>query len=113
MPKITILPLGTTIEAQAGTTIIEAAWDKGLYWPTTCGGRGVCTSCACTIEDGAANLEPMGRSEFQTLASELGEAAVRVRGLRLACQARVRGDVTVVKRGVRPEFDPDPGVSEV
>lgn len=105
MPRITILPLNTTIEAEAGTTIIEAAWDNGLYWPTTCGGRGICTSCACTIEGGAANLEPMGRSEFKTLTAELGEAAVRVRALRLACQARVRGDVTVVKRGVRPEFD--------
>ena len=30
------------------------------------------------------------------------EAAVRRRGLRLACQARVQGDVTVTKRGVRP-----------
>lgn len=101
MPKLTILPLEEVIEAADGSTIMEAAWEHGLYWPTTCGGRGVCTSCACTVDAGAANLEPMGRSEFKTLVSELGEAAVRGRGLRLACQARLRGDVTVVKRGVR------------
>ena len=101
MPKLTILPIEEIIDAATGATIMEAAWEHGLYWPTTCGGRGVCTSCACTVDDGAANLEPMGRSEFNTLASELGEAAVRNRGLRLACQARLRGDVTVVKRGVR------------
>ena len=102
MPKITILPLEKTIGAEEGATVMEAAWEHGLYWPTTCGGEGICTSCACSVESGAENLEPMGRGEMKTLVSELGEAAVRKRGLRLACQARVRGDVTVVKRGVRP-----------
>jgi len=102
MPKVTILPLERVIEAAEGATIMEAAHEHGLYWPTTCGGQGICTSCACTIEDGESRLEPIGRSELKTLSEELGEAAVRSRRLRLACQARVRGDVTVTKRGVRP-----------
>jgi 2Fe-2S ferredoxin len=102
MPSITIIPLDTTIEADAGQTIMEAAWAAGLYWPTTCGGQGICTSCACTIESGEENVEPMGRSEARTLTQELGEAAVKAGRLRLACQARVHGDVTVNKRGVRP-----------
>jgi len=102
MPKVTIRPLNQTIEAERGATIMEAAWNHGLYWPTTCGGQGVCTSCACSVEAGAENLEPMGRSELKTLREELGEGAIRSRGLRLACQARVRGDVTVTKLGVRP-----------
>lgn len=102
MPKVTILPLERVIEAEEGTTIMEAAHEHGLYWPTTCGGQGICTSCACTVEEGEDNLEPMGRSELKTLAEELGEAAVRSRRLRLACQARTRGDVTVRKLGVRP-----------
>src|SRR5713226_6368428 len=101
MPKVTILPWRQMIEAKNGATIMEAAHEHGLYWPTTCGGEGICTSCACSVEAGGENLEPMGRSELKTLASELGEAAVRKRRLRLACQARVRGDVTVTKRGVR------------
>ena len=105
MPKIHVLPLGRIIEASEGDTIMEAAWADGLYWPTTCGGQGICTSCASTIESGAENLEPMGRGEAKTLTEELGEAAVKSRGLRLACQARVHGDVTVVKRGVRAEED--------
>jgi ferredoxin, 2Fe-2S len=102
MPKITILPLERVIEAADGVTIMEAAHEHGLYWPTTCGGEGICTSCACTIDQGEARLEPIGRSELKTLAAELGEATVRARRLRLACQARVHGDVTVTKRGVRP-----------
>ena len=105
MPKVKILPLEVDIEADDDATIMEAAHEHGLYWPTTCGGQGTCTSCACTIEDGEANLEPMGRGELKTLAEEMGEATVRARRLRLACQARVHGDVTVTKRGVRPEED--------
>jgi len=102
MPKVTVLPLDQIFDAEEGVTIMEAALDHGLYWPTTCGGQGTCTSCACSVDEGAKNLEPMGRSELKTLAEELGEAAVGKRSLRLACQARVRGDVTVTKRGVRP-----------
>src|SRR5713226_8371862 len=102
MPKITIFPLDQVIEAPNGATIMEAAWEHGLYWPTPCGGEGICTSCACSVDEGAENLEPMGRSELKTLKEELGEAAIQARRLRLACQARVRGDVTVTKRGVRP-----------
>lgn len=102
MPKITIQPLDRTIEAEEGATIMEAAWAHGLYWPTTCGGQGICTSCACAIEEGTENLEPLGRSERKTLSAERGEAALRDGRLRLACQARVRGDLVVNKRGVRP-----------
>jgi hypothetical protein len=44
----------------------------------------------------------MGRGERKTLAEERGAAAVDRGDLRLACQARVHGDVTVTKPGVRP-----------
>jgi 2Fe-2S ferredoxin len=102
MPTVTILPLGQAVNADEGATVMEAARAHGLYWPTTCGGQGICTSCACSVESGEQNLDAMGPSEARTLVAELGEAAVRRRRLRLACQARVRGDVTVTKHGVRP-----------
>src|SRR5881409_4489558 len=84
VPNIKILPLDRVIEAADGSTIMEAAHEHGLYWPTTCGGEGICTSCACTVESGEDNLDAMGRGEMKTLVSELGEAAVRNRHLRLA-----------------------------
>jgi 2Fe-2S ferredoxin len=103
MPKVTIQPLDLVLEAREGATIMEAAHAHGLYWPTTCGGQGICTSCACTVDSGAENLDPMGRSETRTLTSEmsLDSDELARRGIRLACQARVRGDVAVTKRGVR------------
>ncbi len=105
MPRITVFPIQRVVEAHEGETIMGAAQAAGLYWPTTCGGQGICTSCACTVEAGAENLEAMGRSELKTLAEEMGEATVRARAFRLACQARVHGDVTVMKRGVREAGD--------
>ena len=103
MARVTILPLECVIEAEAGQTVMDAAQEAGLYWPTTCGGKGICTSCACSVDSGDENMEPMGRAERKTLAEEVGEAAIEARRLRLACQAIVRGDVTVTKRGVRPQ----------
>lgn len=102
MPTVRVLPEEITLHAEEGQTVMQTAIEAGYYWPTTCGGQGICTTCACEVEDGAENLEPMGRSERRTLAEERGEGALRSGKLRLACQARVKGDVTVVKRGVRP-----------
>jgi ferredoxin len=57
----------------------------------------------CRIEAGAENLDEIGRRELRTLTEERSESMVRENYLRLACQARVSGDVTVNKRGVRRE----------
>ena len=62
MPTIRILPLGDEIEA-GDDTIMGAARALGYYWPTTCGGEGRCTTCACQIEEGAGMLDDMGRSD--------------------------------------------------
>lgn len=98
-----MLPSDLVIEAKDGQTIMDAAHNRSLHWPTTCGGEGICTTCACTVEDGIDNLEPMGRSERKTLAEERGPEILDSGKVRLACQARVHGDITVTKRGVRAE----------
>jgi 2Fe-2S ferredoxin len=103
MATVVVLPDGITFEAEDGQTIMDAAHEAGLFWPTTCGGQGICTTCSCVIESGAQNLDALGRSELRTLTSDLSEATVKARRIRLACQARVYGDVSVTKRGVRPE----------
>jgi 2Fe-2S ferredoxin len=103
MPKIKLLPLDLEIEAEEGQTIMEAAHSHGLYWPTTCGGQAICTTCMCRIDEGADVLEEIGRRELATLTEERSEATVRENHLRLACQARVLGDIVVHKRGVREE----------
>jgi 2Fe-2S ferredoxin len=80
-----------------------AAQDCGLYWPTTCGGQGICTTCLTEIVSGGELLAEMSRSERKTLTAERGEAILR-RAVRLACQATVLRDgaMIVTKPGVRP-----------
>ena len=105
MPRIRIVPLNVEIDAATDATVMGAAQAAGYYWPTTCGGEGRCTTCACDLLDGEAIVEPMGRTERKTLVAERGEGGVGER-LRLACQMRfapgAEGTVVVRKQGVRP-----------
>lgn len=102
MPKVTIRPKNIVVEAPEGTTIMEAAQLAGYYWPTTCGGEGRCTTCACVIVSGMERLSPRGRSEERVLAEERGPSVLE-QPVRLACQAQLHGDVEVEKPGVRDQ----------
>ncbi len=105
MAQITVLPANIEFEARPGETIMAAALAGGLYWPTTCGGQGICTTCMSEIVSGADNLLEMSRGERKTLVAELGEGVLRGPA-RLACQAVVLGGAVVVsKPGVRPAED--------
>jgi 2Fe-2S ferredoxin len=106
MTRVIVLPGNLEFEAKAGETLMEAAHAHGYYWPTTCGGQGICTTCLSEIVDGGEVLVEMSRSERKTLVAERGEAILS-RPLRLACQTAVRGGgmVTVNKIGVRSETD--------
>jgi 2Fe-2S ferredoxin len=95
--------MGIVLEARSQDTVMAAAQAQGYYWPTTCGGEGRCSTCALIVVDGAGNLTEMGRSERKTIEAELGPSAL-ARGMRLACQARVLGDVEVLKPGVRRDW---------
>jgi 2Fe-2S ferredoxin len=102
MTKVTIQPVNIEIEVTPGETLMGAAQARGLYWPTTCGGQGICTTCLSEVDSGGDLLAEMGRSERKTLVAERGEAILR-RPVRLACQATVLHDgaITVTKPGVR------------
>jgi 2Fe-2S ferredoxin len=99
MHKVHILPLDRIVDAADGSSIMEAANASGLYWPTTCGGQGICTTCAGLIVSGGDHLSEMGRSERRSLLENRGPASLS-RPIRLCCQARIYGDVKVEKSGV-------------
>lgn len=74
----------------AGTTILDAALRAGLPMARACGAAGICSRCLVHVVGSAAALS--GEDER--------EAAVKRRNRldgagRLACRARVRGDVEV------------------
>lgn len=103
MTIINVLPSEIEFDAQIGQTLMEAALANGLYWPTTCGGQGTCTTCLSEIVSGTEYLSEMGRGERKRLVSERGETFLS-KPMRLACQAAITGSgvITVRKTGVRP-----------
>lgn len=104
MTTVVVMPAEIRFEARVGQTLMEEARRAGLYWPTTCGGQGTCTTCLSEIVSGREFLAEMGRSERKRLVAERGESFL-LKPMRLVCQAAVSGDgsITVTKIGVRKD----------
>ncbi len=90
MPKIVFVPEGGEVEAVSGETIVDAALRTGQVIAHICGGRARCSTCRVEIVQGREHLSPPGKEE-QAVARRLRFAP----GVRLGCQARVHGDVSV------------------
>lgn len=90
--QLTLLPVGVTVPAQRGDTLMDVALAHGIPLPHECGGNCSCTTCHVVVLSGAENLSPMEEPEDE----RLGTAAHRFPQSRLACQALlVGGEVTV------------------
>lgn len=100
MARVTVQPSGITFEAAEGETIMAAARAAGYWWPTSCGGKGECTTCAALVLHGIEHLSAMGRYEEFNLVRQRGRASLK-QPIRLCCQAHVYGDVEVQKPGVK------------
>ena len=100
MPTVTVEPAGIPFEVPVGRTVMEVAREQGYYWPTQCNMACQCATCFFIVVEGAENLSPMGRAERAALIEQRGRHAL-AQPVRLACQARVHGDVVVRKHGVR------------
>lgn len=76
------------LRAREGMTLFAALRANGVLLPTGCGARGVCGQCKLRLTEGRAGL--MTDGEVRLLSEE-----ERARGMRLACQTRLVGDVGV------------------
>ena len=103
MPRIRVEPLGIEVATALGETVMDAVSAQGFFWPVGCSKNGECTNCAMEVISGIGRLSAMGRYERANLLRQRGQHSVEDPRLRLACQARVEGDVVVYKRGVRPD----------
>lgn len=101
MPRIRVEPLGIEIEATAGETVLDAVDAHGYYWPVGCARNGECTNCAMEVLSGVGRISRMGRYERLNLVRQRGPRSIADPRLRLACQARIEGDIIVYKRGVQ------------
>lgn len=73
-----------------GTTILVAARSADVDISHYCGGMASCGTCRIVVREGAENLSPIQPREHMVLGHESASA-----GDRLACQARIRGPVSV------------------
>lgn len=93
MPVIRRARQSETISVKSGDILMTALQNAGIPVASSCGGDAVCAKCVLKITDGAENLSPPTPAE-----SFLVEKNRIPAGLRVSCQARVLGDVTVDAR---------------
>jgi ferredoxin len=103
MPRVRVEPHQIEFEAATNDTVMDAANAAGYFWPVGCNRNGECTNCAMDVVSGVGRLSKMGRFERANLVRQRGASSIEDPRLRLACQARVEGDVVVYKLGVRPD----------
>ncbi|GAP09539.1 uncharacterized metal-binding protein [Bellilinea caldifistulae] len=102
--EVLFLPAGRTGRFKRGLTLLEAARQLGVMIESACGGEGWCGQCAVYIQEGRFGSAG-GVSALSHLSpadqAELDELTVRgmPSGSRLACLARLLGDVCVVTGG--------------
>lgn len=89
MPKVTFMPAGQSFEVAAGTTILVSAIQNGLQLRHDCT-EAICGTDRVKILSGKDNLSEKSDNEELTL--EMMNAGLEDR---LACVARISGDVTV------------------
>ena len=92
MPQITILSIAHSVALPVGSPLTSLEEDPaadGIIPFACCSGS--CGACVIVIVDGMSNLDPPDDDERAFL-DHLGHSHTRHR---LACQSRIRGDVTI------------------
>ena len=79
MANIRVLPDEIAFESKAGETVMGAAMARGYYWPTTCGGQGICTTCMMEVVSGEVGLalEALGEVSGTQVSEALLDAIFR------------------------------------
>lgn len=91
MPRISYPSRGIAGRCREGETILDAMRALGYVIDHACGGNARCGTCCVSVVEGATGLSPVEPEEASML-RELGLEPPH----RLACQARIHGDVIVL-----------------
>jgi uncharacterized 2Fe-2S/4Fe-4S cluster protein (DUF4445 family) len=85
--KVSFIPYGREVYVLPGSILLEAAAQAGLILQTPCGGAGKCGKCRVRLTSGKC-------APSATCHTMLGKENT-ANGYRLACQAKVEGDLTI------------------
>ena len=98
--RVAFEPLAVSCMVPEGQTIMAAAASQKIDLRSDCGGRGKCGKCGVQVSP-AAHVTAAADNEARLLPEE-----ARERGIRLACQARITGPLSV------SIIESDPDLSE-
>ena len=91
VPRVTIEPLGVTLDCKDGESVFVCARRNGILLPTACAGKATCGLCRVKMIAGEEHVAPINRDEQKHLGN-----TYFITKLRLSCQCIVSGgDVTV------------------
>ncbi|MGQ0621675.1 MAG: NADH:ubiquinone reductase (Na(+)-transporting) subunit F [Panacagrimonas sp.] len=97
--RLTIEPLGVSLDVEDGQTILDAALRQGIYLPHACC-HGLCATCKVSVLDG--EVDHGEASSFALMDFERDE------GKTLACCATMQSDVTI-----EAEVDEEPDAKSI
>ncbi len=93
MPILTILPSGHTLDASAGSTVLETLLKAEIGILHKCDGQAKCGSCHIFVHDGRKTLSKLDRVENERLDQIVGVGSKS----RLACQAKIGAENVTVE----------------
>ncbi len=76
-----------TLQAKAGSTLLNTLAQQQIFVPSACGGKGSCGVCKVEVLEGGGALLP-------TEASHVSRGEARM-GVRLSCQVKVKQDMKI------------------
>ncbi len=83
--QIKFMPENRIIEADYGTSLLNAAAKAEIYIKSGCGGKGTCGACKVVVLSGEPLVTGTGNLTSEQIST----------GVRLACQTMIQGDLTV------------------
>ncbi len=98
--KIVFTPSGLNIQAETNTSLLCAAQQAGVAIRSLCGGNGKCRQCWVRIIEGThpkhgIHCNDKSVSPVTDMEHRIQQRLPRFAGMRLACRAKVLGDVVV------------------
>ena len=93
LPHEEICPEGAVVEAEAGTTICDAALQNGIAIEHACEKSCACTTCHVIIREGFNSLDDAEEEEEDLLDKAWGLEPES----RLSCQAKVENEDLVIE----------------
>ena len=75
------------MQVPAGTSLLNAMSNAGIFLPSACGGKGSCAQCRCQVEQGGGEILPTETVHFSR--KQIKD------NWRLGCQVKVKSDMSI------------------